>query len=115
MDLWIRSQDKLTMLKVNDIKIIDYRGLKKQIEESQIFSLFGNMEQMKSYIDKDGWGVNCNETCLGIYETKERASEVLDEIQMHIKKQDTDELLVNSDGIITGQKHYGRVYEMPKE
>ena len=34
---------------------------------------------------------------------------------MHIKKQDTDELLVNSSGIITGQKHYGRVYEMPEE
>lgn len=115
MDLWVRSQDKLTMLKVNDIKIIDYRGLKEQIEKSPVFSFLGNMEQMKGYIDKDGWGLNCNDTCMGIYETKERALEVLDEIQINIEKQDTSELLVNSDGIINGQKYYGKVYEMPKE
>lgn len=110
MDLWVRSQDKLTMLKVNDIKIIDYRGLKEQIEKSPVLSFLGNMEQMKDYIDKDGWGLNCNEMCLGIYATKERALEVLDEIQ---------EYLINLDKAViysmTPVEDYLNVYEMPKE
>ena len=84
MDLWIRSQDRLTMMKVNDIRIIDYRGLKEQLQKS-ILSFMSDMDQMKSYLDKDGWGLSCNETCLGIYETKERALSVLDEIQNLIK------------------------------
>lgn len=118
MDLWIRSQDKLTMLKVNDIKIIDYRGLKEQIEKSSVFSLLGNMEQMKGYIDKDGWGLNCNNTCMGIYETKERALEVLDEIHSCIQTNAGFEMYSNlgqfSDDF---NKKYNLVpvYLMPKE
>ena len=108
MDLWIRSQDKLTMLKVNDIKIIDYRGLKEQLKNSPLLFL-SEMEQMKGYLDKDGWGLSCNETCLGIYETKERALEVLDKIQRQIKN--IGKTFIEKEGLIT----YTNVYEMPKE
>ena len=110
MELWVRSQDRLTMMEVNDIRIIDYRGLKEQLQKS-ILSFMSDMEQMKGYLDKDGWGLSCNETCLGIYETKERALEVLDDIhnalkgnvENHINKFD----LYRDDNSI--------VYQMPKE
>lgn len=106
MELWIRSQDRLTLLQVqNDIEIIDYRGLKKTLENS-VFSFMSSMEQVKSYVEKkDGWGLKANEICLGIYETKERALEVLDEIQ---------ERIIELDHKIF---HYELdcVYEMPKE
>lgn len=91
MDLWVRSQNKKCLLKAT------------------MFNLDNDENGIYCYSNED------NFCLLGKYATKERALEVLDEIQMHIKKQDTDELLVNSDGIITGQKHYGRVYEMPEE
>ena len=92
MDLWVRSQDKRALYKTS--------------------GFFIREEQYKR---KGKYIIEGNKCWLGAYNTFERALEVLDEIQTHIKKQDTDELLVNSDGIITGQKHYGRVYEMPEE
>lgn len=91
MDLWVRSQKGLILKKINELMVEHKAG-------------------ENIYFITDG-----RSCVLGEYETNERALEVLDEIQMHIKKQDTDELLVNSDGIITGQKHYSRVYEMPEE
>lgn len=96
MDLWIRSQDRECLIKIENISIDNENWV------------LGNL------VSDDNKAI-CDYWKLGHYKTKERALEVLDEIQMHIKKQDTDELLVNSDGIITGQKHYGRVYEMPEE
>ena len=54
MDLWIRSQDKETLCKVDDIHI----------------------EEQSLYTDTH------LKICLGTYKTKERALEVLDEIQM---------------------------------
>ena len=121
MELWIRSQDKLTMMEVNDIKIIDYRGLKVQLEKS-IFSFVADMDQMESYLDKDGWGLSCNETCLGIYETKERALEVLDEIQKTIINNEVIRIIMPNVKDMRGNEELYKenvfntmVYEMPKE
>ena len=76
MELWIRSQDKECLMKVNRIDY-DYSALMHRII------------------------VNGYQTLSGLYETKERALEVLDEIQRYI-------LLPNTDNSTY-------VYEMPKE
>ena len=60
MELWIRSQDKEKLLKLNDIAI----------EQNMIIG----------YFDK-----NTEYEYLGQYKSKERALEVLDEIQSKIK------------------------------
>ena len=57
MDLWIRSQDKEVLTRVVDIW--------KDADKNEIWS-------KSSFATKN---------CLGIYETKERALEVLNEIQ----------------------------------
>ena len=79
MELLIRSQDKYTLLKYNNkITIIDGTGMKEALNKS-LFSALADMEQMKSL--KDGWLVNVDDLTLGTYATKERALEVLDDIQ----------------------------------
>lgn len=60
MELWIRSQNKETLIKANDITI----------EQNMIIG----------YFDKD-----TEYEYLGTYKSKERALEVLDEIQSKIK------------------------------
>lgn len=57
MDLWIRSQDKEVLTRVVDIW--------KDADTNEIWS----------YSDR------CIKNCLGVYATKERALEILDEIQ----------------------------------
>ena len=58
MELWIRSQDKTFLRKVNTIGIVE---------------------------DRDFWGIEDNfRVSFGEYETKERALEVLTEIQNKI-------------------------------
>ena len=75
MELWIRSADKEILLKVNVL----------EIEENMIIAFDNSKYQ-----------------CLGTYKTKERALEVLDEIQ------DLMRSLCDSDLKIIQ-------YEMPKE
>ena len=93
MDLWIRSQDKERLGK------IVYLELKK---DDYGFYLIG-------------WRDKFEGTRMATYKTKERALEVLDEIQKYIEKQGTNEILVNDNGIPNGSIYYGKVYEMPKE
>ena len=83
MDLWIRSQDRETMLCVHAVAIA----------KDKVNSILG-------------CGIDRNMKLeLGTYKTKERALEVLDEIQeMDFKN--------NSNVKLTS---YGYVYEMPKE
>ena len=57
MGLWVRSQDKEILLKVNEL----------EIETNMIIAFDGNKYQ-----------------CLGTYKTKERALEALDEIQEYM-------------------------------
>ncbi len=90
MDLWIRSQDKEKLLKVNDIAI--------------------EMNMIYGYFDK-----NTEYELLGTYKSKERALEVLDEIQNILKNNQygykVDGLGKKVD-IIPNQIF---VYEMPME
>ena len=62
MELWVRSQDKETLLETNTI------ALKK----------FEEVHGIINYVDINNW------FGLGLYKTKERALEVLDEIQKKI-------------------------------
>ena len=64
MDLWIRSQDKTRLVKITQVKFVD--------KES-------DLDDFKNVIR--GYGVDGFNFRLGTYETKERAIEVLDEIQ----------------------------------
>lgn len=75
MELWIRSQDGILLEKAEAIKIADYDGT-------------------------IGIVIN-NDYVFGEYKTKERAIEILDEIQNYI-------LLPNTD-------NSAYVYKMPKE
>lgn len=65
MDLWIRSQDKMNLVKIRQISL-DYSN-KKQIIANYMPDLFENSGKYYEL--------------LATYETKERALEVLDEIQ----------------------------------
>ena len=85
MELWIRSQDKEKLLKVNDIAI--------------------EMNMIYGYYDK-----NTEYELLGQYKSKERALEVLDEIQRKIESYKTE---FNDSGI-TLKEVSTVVYEMPK-
>mgnify|MGYP001284993879 FL=1 len=77
MELWIRSQDKEVLTRVVDIW--------KDADKNEIWS-------KSSFATRN---------CLGIYKTKERAIEILDEIQQYM-------LLPNIDNSTY-------VYQMPKE
>ena len=72
MELWIRSQDKEKLLKANDIGITN-----NEINEGGSIKFKGY--KIVGYFDK-----NTEYELLGTYETKERALEVLDEIQNKI-------------------------------
>lgn len=63
MELWIRSQSKLSLIKVNNICIR---------ENSNIIVSYNDNFKLEDYI------------ILGTYKAKERALEVLDKIQDHI-------------------------------
>ena len=88
MELWIRSQDKTVLVKVNALWIMD----------NQIWMEVPFYENHK----KVGLSVTGNNHKLAQYKTKERALEVLDEI---------DNLMSNA--VNNGLK-VAR-YEMPKE
>lgn len=86
MELWIRSQDREKLLKVNGLQ---YQNCKLEenvcVEANIILGLYGS----------------CDSEIIGEYKTKERALEVLDEIQIEIS---------NYVGTMAEI-----VYEMPKE
>ena len=87
MELWIRSQDKEKLVKANDIAI--------------------EMNMIYGYFDK-----NTEYEHLGSYATKERALEVLDEIQNF--------MLCNREYGYTANVYINElakcyIYEMPKE
>ena len=86
MDLWIRSQDKLKIVKINYV----YAE-----ERDDHFTIIGET------IDSG--------PIIGIYKTKERVLEVLDEIQSLLIE------YVNFTEYKIDNKYTTRVYEMPKE
>lgn len=86
MDLWIRSQDRVLLRKVNTIGIVEGR---------------------------DFWSIDENLTVsFGKYKTKERALEVLNEIQnkLNIRYRDYEGIEFIFANNITPM-----IYEMPKE
>lgn len=79
MELWIRSQNKELLVKVSDLYVV--KGVECK-----------NLE--------DGYDIENGDFRFGRYRTKERALEVLDEIEKYINS----DIMMNLD-----------VYEMPKE
>ena len=98
MDLWIRSQDKEVLMKVGNIKYVEYNG-------NHILNAF-NTDQMGDFD-------------IGIYSTKERALEVLDEIQGIITRNEALKTMMPSVSDLNGyEEKFGElfkemVYEMP--
>ena len=86
--MWIRSQNKECLLKCNTINIATEEGTDGYI----IFEYIGN----NNYIN------------LGIYKSKERVLEVLDEIEEIIKKHE----LYKSQCSLTSNEI---IYQMPEE
>ena len=82
MELWIRSQDKMNLVKIRQISL-NYSN-KKQIIANYTPELY---ENSGGYYE-----------LLGTYETKGRAIEVLDEIQNILKPQ----LIIKDSGKIIG-------------
>jgi hypothetical protein len=99
MELWIRSQDKEVLTRVVDIW--------KDADKNEIWS-------KSSFATKN---------CLGIYKTKERALEVLDEIQRIIYPKEYIEFISdikNESKTEVIKNHYisylsSYVYEMPEK
>ena len=94
MELWIRSQDRTVLTKIYDVRIDLHYDDKWKIQ--------ANLDRQGDYY------------LIGIYNSKERALEVLDEIHNHLEKlfwfnpQAEDDRRLNQ--LI---KTY--VYKMPKE
>lgn len=111
MKLWIRSQDREELVKVDNIRV------KHEYEQKKVNDNYGRTcayvkgDYRCSYIYADS-------TLLGAYKTKERALEVLDEIQNEIKP---EYMLRDINTGMTPQyeAYYEEkptiVYEMPEE
>lgn len=87
MDLWIRSQDRTFLRKVNTIGIVEGR---------------------------DFWSIDENLTVsFGKYKTKERALEVLNEIQDELIGSDFMPIEKNEEVVLTCGS--AKIYEMPEK
>lgn len=102
MELWVRSQDKEHLVKVDNIRIKHEYEQKKVNDNYGRTTAYINGKYRKSFIYTDSaW--------LGEYETKERALEVLNEIQNRLNLS----LGANANNQLVGTTTY--VYEMPME
>lgn len=105
MELWIRSQDKEKLLKVNDIAI-----------ENKVFLETKEISMIYGYFDK-----NTEYEHLGTYKSKERALEVLDEIQNKIAQNQALISLIPKANDLKGHEEKiskffkDMIYEMPEE
>ena len=88
MDLWIRSQNREDLSKAKHLGVYDK-------------NIYINGYEEHGY-------------CIGEYETKERALEVLDEIHNFIENYETVSAELEGGDVITVIPHK-KVYEMPKE
>ena len=95
MELWIRSQDKMNLVKVRQIGV-NYQD-NKQIIANYTPELY---ENSGGYYE-----------LLGTYKTKERAIEVLDEIQDELIGSDFMPIEKNEEVLTCGS---ARIYEMPE-
>lgn len=101
MDLWIRSQDREQLVKVSfiEMSVVEHTEFNASVS-TKSFCLSGG--------DSEFW-------CLGSYNTKERALEVLDEIQRILVYGLIDTQSARANGSISLTSPNCIVYEMPKE
>lgn len=94
MELWIRSQNRESLVKVNNV-FIYYEFEKQYVIQSQ-----------------DNINISYR---LGKYKTKKRAIEVLDEIQEYLEREcRKEEIDFEMNGVQHSSMRYA-IYEMPKE
>ena len=100
MELWIRSQDRERLMKINGLNYVGHND---------------------NYVI-NGYGTNeCDNYDLGLYKTKERALEVLDEIQGKIAQNECLKSMISKLSNVKGEEEkIGKlfkemIYEMPKE
>ena len=115
MELWIRSQDKGKLIKANNIEISHHYSY-KDIQEKYLLPSgsfeYRKVQKKDKYIKSV---IMCNdEITLGTYKTKERALEVLDEIQDILKPQQY-EVPTERETFTTSPNISNYVYEMPKD
>ena len=92
MELWIRSQSKETLVKVNEVYI----------------------NEAKIKANYKGYYGGCDYRILGEYKTEERALEVLDDIESLLCGNTRDAGLVKGIGV-NSKNAQNLIYEMPKE
>lgn len=107
MNLWVRSQDRMNLVKVRQIGV-NYQD-NKQIIANHIPELYENS--------------SCYYELLGTYSTKERALEVLGEIEERIMLINTINIVKDRDSLIAYKnalteekiKGLGYPYQMPED
>lgn len=105
MELWIRSQDKMNLVQIKQINI-NYQN---------------NKQVIANYIPETYENAGEYYELLGTYKTKERALEVLDEIQRKISQNECLKIMIPKLNNVKGEEENigelfkGMVYEMPKE
>ena len=130
MELWIRSQDKERLIKVDKIRKYDKYSQKQEIQNymPKNATRYEEMQKVSAYVNDKYLGtiIVANDVEVGEYNSKERALEVLDEIQKILKPQ----LIIKDSGKIIGsfedtiiregatyeiKELATYVYEMPQE
>lgn len=99
MELWVRSQDRESLVKVDNLYVSVGNYICYYVEKGK--------EVPNTYYRSSGE--------LGRYATKERALEVLDEIQNFIENRNKIKITQEINGIISETEEPKKVYEMPKE
>lgn len=100
MNLWVRSQDKMNLVKIKQISL-NYQN-NKQIIANYIPEFYQNSGEYYEI--------------LGTYKTKKRALEVLDGIQGLFIKQKPLTTIVNKSGCqLVSAQPISVVYEMPEK
>lgn len=111
MELWIRSQDRERLVKINNAEIQHHYSYKDAHEKYLLPNgnfEYRNVQKKDKYIKSV---IMCNdEIFLGEYKTKERALEVLDEIQNILKPK----YILNASSIKPNGDYYeknGEIYQ----
>lgn len=97
MSIWVRSQDKLCLMRVDAFPIINHD------EDERIWSIIG---------------IGKFQYKLGTYKSKERAIEVLDDIQCFLENNYESDMPQHTNSLYPSYivcKTYKIVYQMPKE
>lgn len=107
MELWIRSQDKMNLVQIKQISL-NYQD---------------NKQVIANYAPEQYENSGCYFELLGTYKTKERALEVLDEIEERIMLINTINIAKDTDSLIACKnvlteekiKRLNYPYQMPEK